>query len=94
MQKKFQLYKILHILDDTYKEIFMLRVFSELSYKDIGKMFNNSENWVRAISFVLNKKSFNYMRMKKMKKDCDIVNKTEKENVKGKNYKKVFNKIK
>lgn len=29
-----------------------------------------------------------------MKKDCDIVNKTEKENVKGKNYKKVFNKIK
>ena len=37
MQKKFQLYKILHILDDTYKEIFMLRVFSELSYKDIGK---------------------------------------------------------
>ena len=52
--QKFQLYKILHILDDTYKEIFMLRVFSELSYKDIGKMFNNSENWVRAI-FSLNK---------------------------------------
>lgn len=68
MQKKFQLYKILHILDDTYKEIFMLRVFSELSYKDIGKMFNNSENWVRAISFVLNKKTFNYMRMKKNEK--------------------------
>ena len=37
--------KHLHMLDDPYKEVFMWRVFAELSFKQIGQMFGKSENW-------------------------------------------------
>lgn len=37
--------KILHHIPDPYKEVFMWRVFAELSFKQIGQIFNKSENW-------------------------------------------------
>lgn len=37
--------KILHDVPDPYKEVFMWRVFAELSFKQIGQLFNKSENW-------------------------------------------------
>ena len=40
-----QIQKILHSVPDPYKEVFMWRVFAELSYKQIGQIFNKSENW-------------------------------------------------
>lgn len=40
-----QIQKILHSIPDPYKEVFMWRVFAELSYKQIGQIFNKSENW-------------------------------------------------
>jgi RNA polymerase sigma-70 factor (ECF subfamily) len=40
-----QIHIILHKLPEPYKEIFMLRVFSELSFEQIGKIFNKSQNW-------------------------------------------------
>lgn len=40
-----RLYKSLHILDEPYKEVFMLRIFGELSFKQIGAIFGKSENW-------------------------------------------------
>lgn len=40
-----QLQKILHDVPDPYKEVFMWRVFAELSYKQIGQLFGKSENW-------------------------------------------------
>lgn len=40
-----QVQKILHDIPDPYKEVFMLRVFAELSFKQIGQIFNKSENW-------------------------------------------------
>ena len=35
----------LHNLPEQYKEVFMLRVFGELSYKQIGSLFSKTENW-------------------------------------------------
>lgn len=40
-----QVQKILHDISDPYKEVFMWRVFAELSFKQIGQIYNKSENW-------------------------------------------------
>ena len=39
--------KILHELDEPYKEVFSLRVYCELSFRQIGEIFGKSENWAR-----------------------------------------------
>ena len=36
---------ILHDLPDTYREVYMWRVFAELSFKEIGQIFGKTENW-------------------------------------------------
>ena len=43
------LHRALHGLRDPYKEVFSLRTFSELSFKEIGKEFGKSDNWARVI---------------------------------------------
>lgn len=40
-----QVQKVLHDISDPYKKVFMWRVFAELSFKQIGQIFNKSENW-------------------------------------------------
>ncbi len=42
-----EIHKLLHNLDEPYKEIFTLRVFAELKFADIGDIFGKSENWAR-----------------------------------------------
>ena len=42
-----RIHKLLHQIDDPYKEIFSLRIFSELSFAEIGEIFEKSENWAR-----------------------------------------------
>ncbi len=37
--------KELHNLENPYKEVFMWRVFGELSFKEIGFIFKKTENW-------------------------------------------------
>ena len=46
-----QLHRMLHCLDEPYKEIFMLRVFAELKFSEIGSLFGKSENWARVTFF-------------------------------------------
>ena len=36
---------ILHSLPEPYREVFMLRVYGELSFSEIAKIFKKSENW-------------------------------------------------
>lgn len=36
---------ILHDVHEPYKEVFMWRVFAELSFKQIGQLFGKTENW-------------------------------------------------
>ena len=40
-----QLRALLHEIPDPYKEVYMWRVFAELSYKQIGQIFKKTENW-------------------------------------------------
>ncbi len=37
--------RVLHDVSEPYKEVFMWRVFAELSFKEIGQLFGKSENW-------------------------------------------------
>ena len=39
------LYQKLHALPEPYREVFMWRVFADLSYKQIGDIFSKTDNW-------------------------------------------------
>ena len=43
----YAIYKVLHKLPEPYKEIFWLRTFGELSFSQIGEIFNKTESWAR-----------------------------------------------
>lgn len=40
-----RVHKFLHNIPEPYKEVFMWRVFADLSFKQIGQIFNKSDNW-------------------------------------------------
>ena len=42
-----RIHKILHELNEPYKEVFQLRVFGELSFAQIGQIFAKTESWAR-----------------------------------------------
>jgi RNA polymerase sigma factor, sigma-70 family len=42
-----EIHKILHSLDEPYKEVFELRVFGELSFYEISVIFGKTESWAR-----------------------------------------------
>ncbi|MCR5501780.1 MAG: sigma-70 family RNA polymerase sigma factor [Lachnospiraceae bacterium] len=41
------IHRILHTLDEPYKEVFQLRIFGELSFREIGSIFGKTETWAR-----------------------------------------------
>ena len=45
------IYKILHCLEEPYKEVFTLRVLGELSFKEIADIFNKNDSWARVIYY-------------------------------------------
>lgn len=58
-EMKRKIHKILHTLDEPFKEVFSLRVFSELSFKDIGELFEKSDGWARIVFFRAKEKIVN-----------------------------------
>lgn len=42
-----QIYKILHKLEEPYKEVFWMRTFLDLSFKEIAYLFEKTESWAR-----------------------------------------------
>ena len=46
-----ELHKLLHQLNEPYKEVFSLRVFGELSFSQIGELFRKSDSWARVIFY-------------------------------------------
>ena len=46
-ESAFEIHKALHKLEEPYKEVFSLRVFGELSFQQIGQLFNKTESWAR-----------------------------------------------
>ena len=43
----FRIHMALHALEEPYREVFELRVFGELSFREIGMIFGKTENWAR-----------------------------------------------
>lgn len=44
-EEAMRIQKLLHDVPEPYKEVFMWRVFAELSFKQIAQIFGKSENW-------------------------------------------------
>ena len=42
-----RIHMALHKLEEPYREVFELRVFGELSFREIGLIFERTENWAR-----------------------------------------------
>ena len=42
-----EIHKVLHRLSEPYIEVFSLRTFGELTFREIGMLFGKSENWAR-----------------------------------------------
>ena len=40
-------YKIIKLLEEPYKEVFSLRVFGQLSFAEIARLFSKTESWAR-----------------------------------------------
>ena len=40
-----EIHRILHRLKEPYKEVFMLRILGELTFRQIGASFGKTENW-------------------------------------------------
>ena len=43
----FRIHMALHALEEPYREVFELRVFGELSFREVGMIFDKTENWAR-----------------------------------------------
>ncbi len=43
----FRIHMALHGLEEPHREVFELRVFGELSFREIGLIFGKTENWAR-----------------------------------------------
>ncbi|MCG8484744.1 MAG: sigma-70 family RNA polymerase sigma factor [Clostridia bacterium] len=47
IEDKMQLIKAVHILDETAKEVVLLRITGAFSFREIGEVFDKNENWAR-----------------------------------------------
>lgn len=41
------IHRILHTLKEPYKEVFELRIFADLSFREIASLFQKTESWAR-----------------------------------------------
>lgn len=46
-EDRIALYRIIHLLEEPYKEVLFLRVLGGLSFKEIGEIQLKNENWAR-----------------------------------------------
>lgn len=46
-EEAFSIHKVLHSMDEPYKEVFTLRTFGELSFSKIGELFGKTDVWAR-----------------------------------------------
>ena len=44
-EQTIEIRKLLHTIPEPYKEVFMWRVFADLNFKQIGQIFEKSDNW-------------------------------------------------
>lgn len=46
-ESAYEIHRILHRLEEPYKEVFSLRTFGELPFRQIGELFGKTESWAR-----------------------------------------------
>jgi len=46
-QTTLRIHQMLHAMEEPYKEVFQLRLFGELAFKEIGTIFRKTESWAR-----------------------------------------------
>lgn len=46
-EETLMLYRKIHGLEEPHREVFLLRVLTEMSFEDIGAVFGKSESWAR-----------------------------------------------
>lgn len=46
-----EIHKQLHNLEEPYKEVFTLRIFTDLPFSQIGELFGKSDSWARLIFY-------------------------------------------
>ena len=42
-----EIHKVLHNLNEPFKEVFWMRTFGELSFSEIAKLFGKTDSWAR-----------------------------------------------
>lgn len=46
-EEKMELFRKVHLLDETSKEVVLIRITGEFSFREIGEIFGKQENWAR-----------------------------------------------
>ena len=62
-ESAFQIHLFMLVMDDTYKEVFSLRVFGELPFEKIGAIFGKSSGWARVTFYRAKKQIIEYMEV-------------------------------
>ena len=60
-EMRFRMQQILHDMEEPYKEVFYMRTYGEMSFKDIGKLFEKQETWARVTYYRAGKKIMEVM---------------------------------
>lgn len=60
-ERQIELMKAIHKLDETSREIVLLRLSGEVKFKDIGEIFDKSENWARVTFYRAKEKLRRYL---------------------------------
>lgn len=55
-EQAFRIHRYIHRMDEPYKEVFLLRVFGELPFEQIGQLFGKSDSWARVTYYRAKKK--------------------------------------
>jgi RNA polymerase sigma-70 factor (ECF subfamily) len=46
-ESAFAISRVLHRLEEPYKEVFSMRMFGELSFAEVAELFGKTESWAR-----------------------------------------------
>lgn len=60
-ESAFVIHQFLHAMEEPYKEVFSLRVFGELPFDRIGRLFGKSPGWARVTYHRAKKKLIAYL---------------------------------
>ena len=61
----FEIHEFLHAMKEPYKEVFTLRVFGELPFEKIGRLFGKSPGWARVTFYRAKLQIVTYMEARR-----------------------------